>query len=69
MTDTECILGKWVKKTGGDYYFEGEIIGIIQKRSGATRVVVEDTRGLLFIFNPGQLSPLYSGTAGPPHDK
>ena len=44
-----------VVKEGGDYSFEGCVVGVITKRSGAVRYVVEDDRGLLFIFNRKQL--------------
>lgn len=44
-----------VEKTGGDYYYRGTVCGIITKRSGEVRFVVEDDRGMLFIFNRGQL--------------
>lgn len=44
-----------VAKRSGDYTFEGEIVGIFRKKGGAIRVVVEDDRGLLFIFNQNQL--------------
>jgi len=52
------IRGDAVRKTGGDYRFEGVVVGIIVKLSGAIRYVVEDERGLLFIFNETQLLPL-----------
>lgn len=53
--------GNWIRfrqrvaKVGGDYSFEGEVRSIFTKRSGKRRVVVEDDRGLLFIFSPSQL--------------
>ena len=43
--------GDRVQKTGGDYSFEGVVVSAFAKRSGAMRYVVEDDRGLLFIFN------------------
>lgn len=49
--------GDRVRKVGGDYRFEGVIVGVVTKRSGALRYVVEDDRGLLFILNAGQLEP------------
>ena len=48
-------IGDRVEKQGGDYTFEGVIVGVIEKRSGAIRYVVEDDRGLLFIFRDTQL--------------
>lgn len=44
-----------VTKTGGDYHFEGVVVARFPKLSGAIRVVVEDDRGLLFIFNESML--------------
>lgn len=49
-------LGNRVKKMpGGDYTFEGVLVGIFQKRSGVLRCVVEDDRGCCHIFNIEQL--------------
>lgn len=69
MTGSECRLsvvanfeplpgyqiGDPVVKTGGDYRFEGEVVAMFAKRSGAVRLVVEDDRGVLHIFSPSQL--------------
>lgn len=52
---TTIDIGMRVRKTGGDYRFEGTVVAIIQKLSGAVRVVAENDDGLLFIFNPKQL--------------
>jgi hypothetical protein len=58
----ECVyVGDRVRKTKGDYTFEGEVVAIFNKRAtspfvpGPRRYVVEDDRGLLFIFNETQL--------------
>jgi hypothetical protein len=56
MNENEIQLGMWVKKETGDYRFYGTIVGIINKLSGAVRIVVENNDGMLFIFNPSQLS-------------
>lgn len=48
-------MGDRVVKDAGDYVFEGVIISVFHKRSGAVRFVVEDDRGLCFIFNAAQL--------------
>ncbi len=48
-------VGHRVRKIGGDYRFEGEIVSIFMKRTGIPRLVVENDDGLLFIFNHGQL--------------
>lgn len=47
--------GDRVEKVGGDYSFEGVVVSEVKKRSGAIRYVVEDDRGLLFIFNSSQI--------------
>jgi len=48
--------GSIVHKRGGDYEFDGQIVGTITKKSGAIRYVVEDDRGLLLIMNGSQIS-------------
>lgn len=48
-------VGQRVTKAGGDYTFEGVIVSVFTKNSGAERVVVEDNRGLLLIMNESQL--------------
>ncbi len=48
-------IGARVRKTQGDYVFEGEIRSVFTKRSGVIRVVVEDSRGLLLIMNEKQV--------------
>jgi hypothetical protein len=48
-------VGMRVAKRSGDYFFEGVIVARFEKRSGQIRFVVEDDRGLLFIFNENQL--------------
>ncbi len=50
--------GDRVKKVGGDYTYKGFIVSIIHKRSGQIRYVVEDDRGMLFIFNEKSLELL-----------
>lgn len=50
-------VGGRVRKEGGDYSYEGEVVGVIKKRSGKVRYVVENDDGLLFIFNEKQLKP------------
>jgi hypothetical protein len=49
-------IGDIVTKTGGDYSYTGHVVGRVVKRSGQVRWVVEDDRGLLFIFNTSQLA-------------
>lgn len=48
-------LGTMVKKVGGDYSFSGMVVAVVVKKSGAIRYVVEDDRGLLFIFSEANL--------------
>jgi hypothetical protein len=40
---------------GNDYSYDGWVQGIIIKRSGAIRYVVEDDNGRLFIHNAKQI--------------
>jgi hypothetical protein len=53
----ERLIGERVIKSSGDYVFEGEIVSVFTKRSGAVRYVVEDDRGLLLIMNAKQVEP------------
>lgn len=55
FTEMNYAIGVTVEKIGGDYNYRGEIRGIVHKKNGATRYVVENSDGLLFIFNPTQL--------------
>lgn len=54
-------IGERVLKEHGDYTFEGEVVAVFLKRQPLPssppirRYVVEDDRGLLFIFNEGSL--------------
>ena len=47
--------GDHVIKDSGDYIFEGVIIAVFKKRSGAIRFAVEDDRGVVMIMNSQQL--------------
>ena len=49
-------VGDRVIKTGGDYTFEGEVVAVFKKRSGAIRLAVEDDRGVVMIMNESQVS-------------
>lgn len=49
-------LGTLVNKMEGDYTFHGDVRGIIYKRSGAIRIVVQNNEGILHIFSPSQLT-------------
>ena len=48
-------VGSHVEKTKGDYVYGGTVVSTFRKLSGVLRYVVEDHRGLLFIFNERQL--------------
>jgi len=48
-------VGTPVEKIGGDYQFSGVVVSVFKKLSGLIRYVVEDERGLLFIFNENNL--------------
>ena len=49
-------VGDRVWKVGGDYEFEGEVVAAFRKRNGmAVRYVVEEDRGILFIFSDKNL--------------
>ena len=48
-------VGDEVKKVGGDYTFDGSVVASFRKRSGAIRLVVEDSRGILHIFSETNL--------------
>lgn len=48
-------IGDSVIKDSGDYIFNGKVVAAFHKLSGKTRYVVEDDRGLLFIFTEKQL--------------
>lgn len=48
-------VGDRVIKTDGDYTFEGTVVAVIHKLSGAIRYVVEDDRGILLIMFESKL--------------
>lgn len=49
-------VGDEVEKCGGDYRFAGVVVAAFRKRGGQIRYVVEDDRGLLFIFGAANLA-------------
>lgn len=49
-------VGTKVHKRTGDYEFDGEVVAIIPKKSGAIRYAVEDDRGLLLVMNERQIN-------------
>lgn len=48
-------VGDKVSKVGGDYRFDGVIVAVFNKLSGAERIVVEDDRGVLHIYSEKNL--------------
>lgn len=56
LGDKRIEIGDRVAKTSGDYTFEGHVVTIFIKRSGVVRIVVEDDRGVLFIFDPDKIT-------------
>lgn len=59
-------VGYTLKKTGGDYEFEGVVVADFKKTGGERRLVAENAQKLLFIFNPAQvkLTPPDGGPGG-----
>jgi hypothetical protein len=48
-------VGDEVEKIGGDYRFEGVVVAVFTKLSGAIRLVVEDDRGVLHVYSEKNL--------------
>lgn len=48
-------VGDKVRKTGGDYTFDGVVVAAFQKLGGVWRYIVEDERGLLMIYSAKNL--------------
>lgn len=44
-------IGSKVEKVGGDYTFVGIVVADFKKLSGLRRLVVEDDRGVLHVYN------------------
>lgn len=49
--DDVLFPGAKVSKTGGDYRFDGTVIGVFKKISGVIRYAVEDDRGVVHIYS------------------
>lgn len=47
--------GDLVSKVGGDYTFDGTVVAVFTKLSGAIRLVVEDDRGVLHVYSEKNL--------------
>ena len=48
-------VGAKVSKKGGDYRFNGTVIGTFKKLSGVWRYAVEDDRGVIHIYSARNL--------------
>ena len=48
-------IGDKVQKIGGDYFFKGTVIASFHKLNGKARYCVENSDGLIHIFNGKQL--------------
>ena len=48
-------VGDSVSKVGGDYRFDGVVVAVFEKLSGAVRLVVEDDRGVLHVYSEKNL--------------
>jgi len=55
LMETQFKVGDKVSKNGGDYKFDGVVVAAFTKLSGVVRYVVEDDRGVLFIYNEKNL--------------
>lgn len=55
MVAIEFGVGTLVRKVGGDYTFEGEVVASFTKKSGVRRYVVEDDRGVLHVYSAKNL--------------
>lgn len=54
--DSSFLVGDNVSKIGGDYRFDGIVVSAFVKRSGERRYVVEDDRGVLFIYKSANIA-------------
>lgn len=53
--DVKFPVGTLVSKVGGDYRFDGWVVGVMRKRSGVIRYNVEDDRGVVHIYGERNL--------------
>lgn len=53
--ESQFAVGNNVSKVGGDYTFDGVVVAVFQKLSGAIRLVVEDDRGVLHVYSEKNL--------------
>jgi hypothetical protein len=60
-SEAQFEIGHPVEKLGGDYRFRGVVVSRFRKLSGQVRYVVEDDRGVLFIFSGQNLRPAPPG--------
>jgi len=55
MENNAFKVGDLVSKAGGDYRFDGTVIGVFTKLSGLVRYAVEDDRGVIHIYSAKNL--------------
>lgn len=53
--ESQFAVGDYVSKVGGDYTFDGVVVAVFKKLSGAIRLVVEDDRGVLHVYSEKNL--------------
>ena len=61
MTDHDLLCSPLhfsVQVTANDYAYEGFLVSVFYKRTGAIRCVIEDSNGRLFIHNAKQIEPI-----------
>ena len=52
------VQGDKVRRINSDYEFIGTVVSVFEKTSGLIRYVVEDDRGLLFIWNRNNMEKI-----------
>ena len=57
----EVKIGDKVMRVNSDYVFEGTVVSVFKKTSGLIRYVVEDDRGVLFIWNRNNMVKVDGG--------
>jgi len=48
--ENDIKVGDKVERVNSDYRFVGTVVSVFEKTTGQTRYVVEDDRGVLFIW-------------------
>lgn len=58
IPDSEIQVGDLVERVNSDYKFVGTVVSVFKKTTGQVRYVVEDDRGVLFIWNRKNMEKL-----------